>query len=218
MNLTLNALNKMKETCEKCSALESVFAAENEMELFADIQNLSASVDSTMRLLDELRDAVNYVKVNGYSDEWFDSINKELENQGLLRQIAEKNIGDARTAIDARKADIEALAEKIAIREEDLAAKREELESIVESTSKEEAGLVAKRDALAAALDERTLSAYNRIKDSVHNRLAVVTVCNESSCGGCFNTITPQRLIDIASGKMLVICEHCGRIIVSNQL
>ncbi len=148
----------------------------------------------------------------------FDSINKELENQGLLRQISEKNIGDAKDAIEARKADIEALSEKIAVREQDLAAKREELAGIVESTSKEEAGLVEKRDALAAALDERTLSAYNRIKDSVHNHLAVVTVCNENSCGGCFNTITPQRLIDIASGKMLVICEHCGRIIVSDQL
>ena len=75
-----------------------------------------------------------------------------------------------------------------------------------------------KRDALSAKLDERTLSAYNRIKNSVHNHLAVVTVFNENSCGGCFNTITPQRLIDIASGKMLVICEHCGRIIVSDQL
>ena len=148
----------------------------------------------------------------------FDSINKELENQGLLRQIAEKNIGEAKDAIDARKADIEALAEKIAVREQDLAAKREELESIVESTSKEEAALVEKRDALSAKLDERTLSAYNRIKNSVHNHLAVVTVFNENSCGGCFNTITPQRLIDIASGKMLVICEHCGRIIVSDQL
>jgi len=147
----------------------------------------------------------------------YDSINKELENQGLLRQIAEKNIGDAHAAIDARRADIEALAEKTAIREQDLEAKREELAGIVESTAKEEAELMEKRNELAARIDERTLSAYNRIKNSVYNHLAVVTVCNENSCGGCFNTITPQRLIDIASGKMLVICEHCGRIIVSDR-
>ena len=84
MNLTLNALNKVKDTCGKLTALESLFAAENEMELFADIQNLTASVDSTMRLLDDLRDAMNYVKVNGYSDEWFDSINKDGALEGLV--------------------------------------------------------------------------------------------------------------------------------------
>ena len=76
--------------------------------------------------------------------------------------------------------------------------------------------LTDKRDELAEMLDERTLSAYNRIRASVHNHLAVVTVFNGDSCGGCFNTVTPQRLIDIASGKRLVICEHCGRIIVAS--
>ena len=38
------------------------------------------------------------------------------------------------------------------------------------------------------------------------------------ACGGCFHTITPQRIIDIASGKKLVICEHCGRIIVNPDI
>ena len=75
--------------------------------------------------------------------------------------------------------------------------------------------LVASRDALAAKLDERTLSAYNRIRESVYNHLAVVTVYNGDSCGGCFSTVTPQRLIDISSNKKLVICEHCGRIIIN---
>lgn len=145
----------------------------------------------------------------------FDSINKELENQNLLRQIAEKHIGEAKEMIETRKAEIENIKERIAIREEDLIAKKAELEVIVESTAKEETVLQAKRDACAAKIDARTMSAYDRIRSSVHNHLAVVTVYNEDSCGGCFSTITPQRLVDIASGKKLVICEHCGRIIVN---
>ena len=36
----------------------------------------------------------------------FDSINKELENQGLLRAIAEKNIGEARQAIEDRRMEL----------------------------------------------------------------------------------------------------------------
>jgi len=147
----------------------------------------------------------------------YDSINKELENQGLLRAIAEKHIGEARAAIEEKKEDLERIAQNLLIREEDLAAKKEELATIVESTSKEEEILREKRNSCAAKIDERTLSAYDRIRASVCNHLAVVPVYKEDSCGGCFSTITPQRLIDIASCKKLVICEHCGRIIVNPE-
>lgn len=147
----------------------------------------------------------------------YDSINKEIENLGLLRRIAEKNINELKAAIDAKKAAIEEIRERIAIREEDLKAKRVELDTIVESTAAEEKVLQEKRDACAAKIDARTMSAYERIRSSVHNRLAVVSVYNGDSCGGCFTKITPQRLVDIASGKKLVICEHCGRIIVNTE-
>ncbi len=155
----------------------------------------------------------------------FDSINKELENQGLLRAIAEKNIKESREAIEERKLDRERIADRILIREEDLKAKKDELATIVESTATEEKALMAKREACAAKIDERTLSAYERIRANAHNHLAVVTLFpkNEDgtygdACGGCFHTITPQRIIDIASGKKLVICEHCGRIIVNPDI
>ena len=104
------------------------------------------------------------------------------------------------------------------MREEDLAAKNEELASIVNSTADEEKTYTDKRDALVAKLDARTMSAYERIRASVHNHLAVVTVYNGNACGGCFNTIIPQRLVDIASNRKLIICEHCGRIIVSPDI
>lgn len=145
----------------------------------------------------------------------FDSISKELENLGLLRDIAQKHINEERMAISGFKADIDDLQGRLAIREEDLAAKRGELDSIVESTAKDEERLLAKREEYSSKLDERTLVAYDRIRNSVHNHLAVVSVYNGDSCGGCFNTITPQRLIEISSGKKLIICENCGRILVN---
>ena len=159
----------------------------------------------------------------------YDSINKELENQDLLRAIAEKNINEAREAIDDKKVDLDRISDRITIREGDLESKKQELSSIVESTAKEEAALSKRRETYTAKLDERTLSAYERIRKSTHNHLAVVTLfpknddgtcggtCGDA-CGGCFHTITPQRLIDIASGKKLVICEHCGRIIVNPEI
>ena len=145
----------------------------------------------------------------------YDSLNKEIENQELLLQIDEKNINDTRYEIANRKDEQDALKERMEIRNEDLKAKKEELASIVESTAKEEEVLVARREACAAKIDERTMSAYERIRASVNNHLAVVSIYNGDSCGGCFNTITPQRRVEVASNSKLIICEHCGRIIIN---
>ena len=145
----------------------------------------------------------------------YDSLNKEIENQGLLRQIAEKNINETKERIFEKKNELEIIKEKIAVRTEDLKAKNEELATIVEATSKEEETLRANRDECASKIDERTMSAYEHIRQSSNNHLAVVSVFNGDSCGGCFNTIAPQRLIDIASNRKMIICEYCGRILVN---
>ena len=145
----------------------------------------------------------------------YDSLNKEIENQGLLRQISEKNINETKERIFEKKNELEVVKEKISVRTEDLKAKNEELATIVEATSKEEETLRANRDACAAKIDARTMSAYEHIRQSCNNHLAVVSVFNGDSCGGCFNTIAPQRLIDIASHRKMIMCESCGRILVN---
>ena len=169
-----------------------------------DIVDRDADIDKYQKQLENISNSREY-----------DSINKELENLNLERAIAEKKIRESRERIEECKNDAEIISEHLAIREQDLEAKNEELANIVESTAKEEATLQARRDACAAKIDERTMSAYNRIRASVHNHLAVVAVYNGNACGGCFNTIIPQRLVEIASNKKLIICEHCGRILVN---
>lgn len=210
-------------------------------ELPAEVESLQAEVEGLKSKLAHLSDVIEgynqkialenekKVEIDAEIDKYqkqlenisnsreYDSLNKELENLGLERQIADKGINEARRAIEDCKGDIETLEGRIAIREEDLKAKVEELSTIVESTAKEEAELKARRDACAEKIDERTMSAYNRIRASENNHLAVVSVYQGNACGGCFSTITPQRLVDIASGRKLVICEHCGRIIVNTE-
>ena len=192
----------------KCAHIEEVIDGFN-----ASIENNKQQI---VDLDSEIARAQEQLKNISNSRE-FDAINKDLENENVLRQIAEKNIREARECIEGKRRDLDKLADNIAIREDDLAAKKEELGRIIESTAKEEQVLRARKEALVAGFDERTMSAYERIRSSVRNHLAVEPVYNGDSCGGCFNTITPQRLIDIASGNKLVICEHCGRIIVRSE-
>ena len=208
------------------SEVESLKTKKARMEEMIDgynqgIENDKKHIDELDKEIEEYRKKLENIS----NSREYDSVNKELENQGLLRAISEKNIREAREAIDSRRQDIERIDDRISIREADLEAKRSELSTITEATAPQEKELVARREAFIFKLDERTISAYERIRKSTHNHLAVVSLFpkNEDgtygdACGGCFHTITPQRLIDIASGKKLVICEHCGRIIVNPEI
>jgi len=229
---TLYALQEADTEIDKIVQLRGELPSEVEA-LEQDLANIQAKIAHVDEVIEEYQASIEKNKLdivdldaqiakyqsqidNIANSREYDSINKELENQGLLRMIAEKHIGEAKMAIADKKDTLEELGKKMDVISEDLKAKREELSTIVESTSKQEAVLQANRDACAAKIDARTMSAYERIRKSVHNHLAVVSVYNGDSCGGCFNTITPQRLLDVRSGKKLVICEHCGRIIVTS--
>ena len=228
---TLYALQQADTAIDKILQLRGELPEEVE-QLENEIADLKAKATRLAEMIEEFNAFINANKLsitecddqiakykaqieNVANSREYDSLNKEIENQGLLRQIAEKHIGEAKERIFDKKNDLEVVKEKINVRSEDLAAKKEELATIVEATSKDEERLRANREACAAKIDARTMSAYDRIRESCNNHLAVVSVFNGDSCGGCFNTIAPQRLIDIASNRKMIICEHCGRILVN---
>ena len=228
---TLYALQQADTAIDKILQLRGELPMEVE-QLETEIADLKAKATRLAEMIEEFNAFINANKINMAecddqiakykaqienvsNSREYDSLNKEIENQGLLRQIAEKHIGEAKERIFDKKNELEVVKEKINVRTEDLKAKQEELANIVEATSKDEALLRANREACAAKIDERTMSAYDHIRHSCNNRLAVVSVFNGDSCGGCFNTIAPQRLIDIASNRKMIICEYCGRILVN---
>jgi len=55
------------------------------------------------------------------------------------------------------------------------------------------------------------------VRNNARNGLAVVGI-ERDSCGGCFNKIPPQRQLDIRQRKKIIVCEHCGRILVDPSI
>jgi len=146
----------------------------------------------------------------------YDSLSKEIEYQMLVVEHAEKIIKDNGIKIVDKTASLEEAKKDYEGRLIDLDNKKKELESIIEETSKEEEVLLQKSEELKATLEERMVIAYERVRDNARNKLAVVTV-KRDACGGCFNKIPPQRQLDIALSKKIIVCEYCGRIIVSSE-
>ena len=74
-----------------------------------------------------------------------------------------------------------------------------------------------KSSSAAKIIEERLLIGYQQKRKNAKNGLAVVPV-ERSSCGGCFNKIPPQRQLDIRLHKKIIMCEHCGRILVDPEI
>jgi predicted nucleic acid-binding Zn-ribbon protein len=143
----------------------------------------------------------------------YDSISKEIEYQNLEIQLSEKKIKEAKANIIAKNELIEGSADELKGRKKDLKIKKEELDDIIAETQKEEDGLLKKSKTAQDKIEDRLLNAYTRIRSNARNGLAVVTV-QRDACGGCFNKIPPQRQLDIRMHKKIIVCEHCGRILV----
>jgi predicted nucleic acid-binding Zn-ribbon protein len=144
----------------------------------------------------------------------YDAITKEIEYQELEIELAEKRLKEHSAQIKTKKALIDETQALVDERNIDYKAKKAELESIEAETAQQVAELEAKAAKAKEPIDERLLSAYNRIRSNVRNGLAVVTITRDA-CGGCFNRIPPQRQVDIRQGKKLIVCEYCGRVLVS---
>ena len=84
-------------------------------------------------------------------------------------------------------------------------------------SQKEEEILMKESDQMSEKIDDRLLKAYKRIRKASRNGLAVVPIDREASAGS-FIKIPPQRQLDVAARKKIIVDEHSGRILVDKDL
>jgi predicted nucleic acid-binding Zn-ribbon protein len=147
----------------------------------------------------------------------FNSLTKEIEFQELEVQLAEKQIKELKASIEHKKEVIANSKEKLDQKTLHLKHKKAELNDIMAETQKEENFLMEKSAEFEAQIEERLLAAYKRIRSSVRNGLAVVSIERGASAGSFF-TIPPQTQVEIAARKKIITDEHSGRILVDASL
>jgi uncharacterized protein len=147
----------------------------------------------------------------------FDSLSKEVEFQTLEIELSEKRIKEFSTEMAEKKEAIDLSKALLKDRVEDLERKKSELDEITQETRIEEEKLKSKSEKIESFIESRLLTAFKRIRKNARNGLAVVTI-QRDACGGCFNKIPPQRQMDIANRKKIIVCEYCGRILVDKDI
>ena len=191
------------------------------------LDKLKGDSESTENQIKEKKNAIDEHKTsikkyleqqkNVRNNREFNSLTKEVEFQELEIELAEKHIREMKASIEHKKEALNQSKEKLEAKQLHLKHKKAELSDIMAETEKEEAFLAKKSAEYQGQIEERLLIAYNRIRGSVRNGLAVVAI-DRASAGGSFIQIPPQRILDVGARKKIIVDEHSGRILVDQDL
>lgn len=231
--MALFDLQTIDSKIDEINKLKGVLPAEVQ-DLEDEVAGLQTRMDGIKAGIDELNLLVKQTKeeteqdkllITKYTEQQknvrnnreFDAIGKEIEFQELQIQLNDKRIKEYTAEIKVKKKQVEDADIVLDERRKDLEVKRTELESIDKETVDEIKHLVEEEERAMSKIDDRLLTAYARIRTNVRNGLAVVTV-KRDACGGCYNRIPPQRQFEINQSKKIIVCEYCGRILVSDEL
>ena len=182
-------------------------------DLEKSIKNYHTSIEESNVLIKRYKE--QQLKVRNNRE--YDSLSKEIEYQTLEIELSEKRIKKFTSESTEKTKEVKEIKALLSDRKKEFELKTSQLSSIVEDTKKEEKILLKKSVELETLIEERLLKAYKRIRGNARNGLAVVPV-ERDACGGCFNKIPPQRQLDIASRKKIIVCEYCGRILVDSNI
>ncbi len=149
--------------------------------------------------------------------------NKEYDALTREMEVAENTIATFEAEIEAYAEQSTQLKDSKGQFEKDrdelikeLEEKREELREILASTGQEESDLAVRREGALKEIDEDYFQMYTRIRGAKNGK--AVAPIRRGSCSGCYNIVPPQRILEIKKNDRLFICEHCGRILVSEEI
>jgi len=187
--------------------------AANLEDLEGEVSRHTGNLKEAEALIERYEKQTDNVK----NDREYNALQKELEIQKLEIQLSEKKSGEIKGIIANKEETLKATQERFDQKKKDLDIKKVELEKIIEKTVKDTEKLIKKSDRAKKKIDERLLKAYLKVRTAYRNGLGVVTV-ERDSCGGCFNQIPPQVQLEIGMRKKVIACEHCGRVLVDNNI
>ncbi len=185
-----------------------------------DIEDFEKSINEKQIGIKDSESLIKKYKdqqMNVRNNREYDSLSKEIEFQTLEIQLAEKRINERKLEMEKKTEEITLSQEDLEERKKDIELKKDELKDIIAETEKEEKELLDKSQINQDSIEERLLTAYQRIRKNARNGLAVVKV-ERDACGGCFSKIPPQHQLDIKMHKKIIVCEYCGRILVDDEI
>lgn len=146
----------------------------------------------------------------------YDALSREIDAaQDRIAQL-QKEMEALEGRAQVAKVDAQKLVPEIDELKKELVERREELETVNKEHEEEDLRLHHEREKLVVRIDKNDLHTYDRIRKAKAGK-AVVPV-RRNACGGCYKRIPPQTVLELRKNSRIITCEHCGRILVSDEI
>lgn len=200
LDIRVNELNAKVQT--KQSFIDSFVEARNKAD--NDVKDYEEKLKKYKTQQYKVRNNKEYdaiTKEIEFAEETIRTLTKEFEDFENKMSIAKTELGELQTQLDALN--------------EELKDKKKELSEVSKETEDEELKYKHEREKLLVRISKDNLYKYENIRSA---RGKAVVPFRKHSCGGCGNRIPPQHIIEIRRDDKLYVCQHCGRIVVSDEL
>lgn len=150
------------------------------------------------------------------SNREYDALTREMDAASDTIQRLEKEMVQLEAQATNARTELGEIQQAIDAAAKVLDEKKVALAEVSKLTEDEELQLGHERQKAVARIGKPDLATYERIRKAKKG-IAIVPV-KKSACGGCFNRVPPQKLLELRQNERLYKCERCGRIIVSDEV
>jgi hypothetical protein len=159
-------------------------------------------------------ESINRLKTQQYEtrkNEEFRAMGNEIERyEKEIREIEDREL-ELMEQADQVRAQVAGEEKRTAGARESVARQVQDLEAKASALQQQLDKLQAERAEIAARIDEDTVDLYQRLFAS--KRDAAIVGLEHEVCTGCHMKVTTQTSHKVKSGRELVSCEQCGRIL-----
>lgn len=183
----------------------------------AEIESTISAKENSIKKCDELIKKYQKQQDSVRNNREFESLSKEIEFQELEIQLAEKRIKEFSAKVLHKNEIVQEITDKLAFAHNNHKIKLSELDKLIKGNETEQKKLDKLADTYRAKVEPRLLASYEKIRAKVNNGMAIVSIERGASSGSYF-TLPPQRQLEIAQRKKIMVDEHSGRILVDEEL
>ncbi len=145
----------------------------------------------------------------------YDAITKEIDFAEETVKTLTKQFEDFENQMSIAKSELEEYQKTLNELNETLKEIADELAIVSKETEDEELKYNHEREKIVTRLNKDIIGRYDKIRSG---RGKAVSTIRKQSCSGCGNRVPPQHIMEIRRNDKIYLCQHCGRIIVSDEL
>lgn len=207
--------DKIKALTDNIDAIEDIISEDSsKIEI---LENEKQQLIKENKAYEEKMNKYDELKYNAKSNKEYDDIVKSIDSYIDLIEKNEARIKEINSQNSTVKKEIEERTIKNEEFKKELEENKELLNELNTEFEDEEKELTEKRNVILEKLDEETRSLYERINSGSMKGEATAIV-RKGNCSGCYNSVPPQREIEIKMAEEIFTCQSCGRILIDESI